>query len=283
MQGNPALFYSTSPAEVRTRLRTRKLTLQLLEESGGTVSEQFGTKDDRFVRSLATGKLRRTAGITRFGKRKVYFEDGTEFAPDLVILCTGFETRIPFLESDTTASDRYLNTFDPEVGKSLAYIGFVRPAFGAIPPLAELQARWFAQLLSDKSALPSKEQMKTSTEYWNAHRHHVFSAKEDRLSHLVDHTEYCDVLAEQVGCKPGRDDLVRESRAFRRRYYSGPFVAAQYRLAGPGARPELAREIIEQLPLAHPWPDRVNLYLRWKLCLMLEWMLGPDYAPKLKL
>jgi hypothetical protein len=90
-------------------------------------------------------------------------------------------------------------------------------------------------------------------------------------------------LAEQVGCKPRRDDLERESRPFRLRFYAGPFVAAQYRLVGPGAKPELARRTIEALPVAHPWPELVNSWLRWRLSRILHRLLGPEYAPMLRL
>ena len=129
--------------------------MQLLAESGGTVNEQFGTKDDAFVRALAAGTLKRVGGIRRFEGRSVYFDDGTVFEPDLVIFCTGFETRMRFFEEPVAIQERYLNTFSPILGASLAFIGFVRPAFGAIPPLAELQARWFALLLSGEVKLPS--------------------------------------------------------------------------------------------------------------------------------
>jgi dimethylaniline monooxygenase (N-oxide forming) len=278
---NLPMFWPPRPAEVKVKLRTRKLTMQLLAESGGTVTEQFGTKDDSFVRAMALGKLRRVGGVERFEGPRVFFEDGSSFEPELVLLCTGFETRAPFLEQPLVAAPRYLYTFNPEIGASLGFIGFARPAFGAIPPLAELQARWFALVAAGRSSLPSREMMEASVAQWAARRHHVFSAKEDRLSHLVDHTEYCDALAEQVGCKPRRPDLAKESRRLRKRFLAGPFVTAQYRLVGPGAKPELARSILENLPLAHPWPDRTNLWLRWNLCRFLAWLLGPAYAPKL--
>jgi hypothetical protein len=278
---NIPMFMASSLPEIRANLRTRKLTLQLLAESGGTVNEQFGTKDDAFVRALATKTLQRVAGVSRVEGRSFHFTDGSVFEPDLVIFCTGFETCLPFFEEPVAERERYLNTFDPDLGASVAFIGFVRPAFGAIPPLAELQARWFAQMISGERELPSPGKMRESIESWNQRRQHVFRAKEDRLSHLVDHTEYCDVLAEQVGCKPTTEELNKESRRFRRLYVSGPFVAAQYRLVGPGAKPQLAREVVEGMPMAHPWPDRINLHLRWKLCKWLERVLGPQYAPKL--
>jgi hypothetical protein len=70
---------------------------------------------------------------------------------------------------------------------------------------------------------------------------------------------------------------------FRRRFFEAPFVSAQYRLIGPHAEPELARRVIEKLPIVHPWPDRANLRLRWWLSRRLHRRFGADYAPKLEL
>lgn len=277
------LLFSSRAGEVRTRLKTRKLAKQLLQESGGTLMEQFGTKDDRFVRSMAEGKCRRVAAIQHFDTKRVVFEDGSDFVPDLVLFCTGFETKIPYLNASIANADRYLSTFSPQTGSSLGFIGFVRPGFGAIPPLSELQARWFALIQSGVSELPPESRMVESIQKWGASHKHIFRATGERLSHLVDFTVYCDELAEQIGCKPSRENLARESRKFRMRFYAGPLVAAQYRLSGPGARPMLARKIIEGLPLAHPTPDLVNFYLRWAMCRILYRVLGPDYAPKLSI
>jgi len=278
---NLPMFFAPSLSEVRNNLRTRKLTMQLLDESGLTVNEQFGTKDDCFVRALAAGKCRRVPAIRRFDGRRVIFEDDTDFEPDLVLLCTGFETKMPFLDPAIASAPRYLNTFTPEAGESLGFIGFIRPAFGAIPPLAELQARWFALVQSGELALPGREHMMESIDRWADVRKHIFRASAERLEHLVDFAVYCDELAAQIGCKPGKQALQRESRAFRKRFYSGPLVAAQYRLVGPNAKPELARSTIEALPIAHRWPDRLNLFMRWHLCRVLHRILGPEFAPKL--
>jgi len=275
------LFLSTSLDRIRVNIATQKLKRQLLAESGGTLSEQFGTKDEDFVRAMAAGKCRRVPGIKRFDGPRVDFADDSSFEPDLVLLCTGFETRIPFLDEKIASEKRYMNTFAPEVGDSLGFIGFLRPAFGAIPPLAELQARWFALLQGGELQLPSPEAMKTSIKQREIAHGKLFRPVHDRLGHLVDHTEFCDELAEQIGCKPRQSDLRKESRAFRFRFHAGPFVAAQYRLTGPGAKPELARRVIEGLPVAHPWPQLANLYLRRTLCRILYRLLGQEYRPKL--
>jgi len=277
------LLRGRSLAEVRTNLRTRKLTMQLLADSGGTLNENFGTKTDEFVRAIAAGRCRRAAALAGFDGRRARFADGSGFEPDVVIFCTGFEPRAPFLPPGIDTAPRYLWTVVPEIGASLVFVGFLRPAFGAIPPLAELQARWFARLLSGESGLPSRPEMDAEIAREGARRAHTFRAVRDRLDDLVDFTSTCDALAERVGCKPTQRDVERESRGFRRRFVAGPFVAAQYRLVGPHAKPELARQVIGGLPVTHPWPDRLNLRMRWALSRLLHRWLGEDYAPNLDL
>jgi dimethylaniline monooxygenase (N-oxide forming) len=218
-----------------------------------------------------------------FDGRRVVFEKGGSFEPDLVLLCTGFETQLPFIDEGLRTAGRYLHTFVPEAGASLGFIGFLRPAFGAIPPLAELQARWFALVQCGLRSLPPREQMEESIAYWRAFHRRIFRPVAERLGHLVDFTVFSDELATQVGCKPLARQLRRENRSFRWRFHAGPFVAAQYRLVGPNAKPDQAREIIEGLPVAHPLPQLAYLYMRWTLCRILHRLLGREYAPKLML
>ena len=277
------LLYSSRLAEIRATLKTRKMTVELLKESGGTLNEQFGTKTDDFVRAIAVGRCRRAPAIARFEGPRVLFADGSHFEPDLVIFCTGFDTKMPFLDEAVAGAPRYLHTFNPEVGASLGFIGFLRPAFGAIPPLAELQARWFALLQSGRLELPSREKMRESIERGARFRAHIFRAVRGRLDYLIDHTPFCDELAAQVGCKPTRRAVRQEGLSFRLRFFAAPFVAAQYRLVGPHAKPWITREVITSLPIMHPLPDLINLYLRWLLSRVLHRVLGPEFAPKLEL
>ena len=53
----------------------------------------------------------------------------------------------------------YKNVFSPEVGSSLAFIGFVQPASGGVLTMSELQARWFAELCRGKVELPARTEM----------------------------------------------------------------------------------------------------------------------------
>jgi dimethylaniline monooxygenase (N-oxide forming) len=75
-----------------------------------------------------------------------------------VVLCTGFRTHLPFYTANPKLDGRdlYKNVFLP--GESaLAFIGFARPNVGALPPVAELQARWFAGVVAGKLHLPNAE------------------------------------------------------------------------------------------------------------------------------
>jgi dimethylaniline monooxygenase (N-oxide forming) len=125
--------------------------------------------------------------------------------------------------------------------------------------------------------------MHESIERWTRYRAHIFSAVRGRLEHLVDHIPFCDELASQIGCKPTRKAVWQEGLRFRLRFFAAPFVAAQYRLVGPHAKPSITREVIARLPIKHPLPDLINLYLRWTMSRVLHRMLGAEYSPKLEL
>src|SRR4029450_10815554 len=63
------LLHSPRLPEIRANLKTRKMSMELLKESGGPLNEQFGTKTDDFVRAIAVGRCRSASAITRFEGR----------------------------------------------------------------------------------------------------------------------------------------------------------------------------------------------------------------------
>ncbi len=269
--------------ETREAIAARRITRELLAESGGTLHEQFATKSEAFVQALATGRCRRVGTLERFEGPRAVFADGASCEPDVVILCTGYETIVPVLAGEIADAPRFLHTFDPAAGPSLAFVGFARPGLGAIPPIGELQARWFAALLSGSVELPPAETMAGSIVHHTERRRATFRAVRGRLEHLVDFTLFCDELASQIGCLPTQAALRRESRRFRRRFFGAPFVAAQYRLVGPGAKPELARAVIESLPLGYGARELATFHVRFALSRAMYRLLGPKFAPKLVL
>lgn len=79
-------------------------------------------------------------------------------------------------------------------------MGLIQP-WGAINPLTELQARWAVRVFKGELQLPStltmdqdidKKIQEMSARYVASPRHTV----------QVDHVDYCNELADQVGCRP---------------------------------------------------------------------------------
>jgi hypothetical protein len=131
--------------------------------------------------------------------------------------------------------------------------------------------------------VPPAEEMRVAIERQAAFRRHVFRVLDDRRTHLVDYTTACDALAGEIGCKPTRAAVGRERRRFRYRLFAGPFVAAQYRLVGPHAKPEIARRVVEGLPVVHPAPMLVVYAMHLGLARLLRRRRGEAFAPKLEL
>ena len=83
---------------------------------------------------------------------------------------------------------------------TLAVMGLVQP-WGAINPISELQARWAIRVFKNEVKLPSRLTMdedidkkiqEMSERYVASPRHTV----------EVDYVEYCNDIADQIGCRP---------------------------------------------------------------------------------
>lgn len=131
------------------------------------------------------GLLSFKPNIKEFQGKTVHFEDGTAQDFDMIIYATGYEVSFPFLknlpEFSVAASNRielYRRVIHPD-HKNLFFLALIQP-LGAIMPLAEVQAKWVAQLISGRCQLPSKEIMrkiieqdteKVKKRYVNSARH----------------------------------------------------------------------------------------------------------------
>lgn len=228
--------------------RTEALILQLRDASGGNQFESFATKTEGFVNAMVEGRAELRPGIRVVVRDGVIFEDGSRVEADALVFCTGFEpASAPFLSAEVDLSRLYLNCYSPAVGETLAFIGFLRPPLGAIPPMAEMQARLFARVASGRQKLPPRSAMEADIERRIGKRRAYFRQVFDRLPQLVDYSTYMDELAELIGCKPrARDLLLRPRLLFK--LYTAPFCAAQYRLRGPHARPRAAERMLLSAP-----------------------------------
>ncbi|KAM3317069.1 hypothetical protein ACQJBY_034958 [Aegilops geniculata] len=102
---------------------------------------------------------------------RVEFADGSSVEADTVIYCTGYTYFFPFLYTGgavTIDTDGHVvgplfeHVFPPSLAPSLSFVGVARKVL--IPWFFEAQARWVAQVLSGRRALPSEEEMLRSVE-----------------------------------------------------------------------------------------------------------------------
>lgn len=175
--------------------------------------------------------------IQRIEGKRVYFVNGVSEEFDHIIMCTGYKVDLPYLSEelrktvlneDTNEVKLYKNVFSPDIGHSLAFIGFVQPASGGVLTMSEIQARWFAELCQQRVKLPSKNAMEQNIEeekrmydgkYYKSTRHTM----------QRDPIVYNDEIASIFGAKPSlwkHPDLAW-------RLMLGSCGASQWRLKGP--------------------------------------------------
>jgi len=104
---------------------------------------------------------------------------------------------------------------------TLAFIGFVRPNVGAIPPMSELQVMWWIQRLRGKVARTS-----TPPSYGLLGR---------KLTYGVDYGNYMHQLAAEFGGAPSLRTLALRSPRVLVAYCLGQAYISFFRLEGPFA------------------------------------------------
>ena len=114
--------------------------------------------------------------IERMDGRAVFFVDGRSTDVDVIICATGYHVSFPYMDAGLLdavdpegAEGRvngripgnrirlYRNVVAPDAPR-LFFLGLVQP-LGPIPPLAEAQAEWVADLLEGTATLPSADEM----------------------------------------------------------------------------------------------------------------------------
>ncbi|GAA6005027.1 flavin-containing monooxygenase [Rhodotorula paludigena] len=151
--------------------------------------------------------------------------EGRKVEPNLVIFASGYKQ-----EFSSWLSPEYPRPWDTDMrdvlsssAPDVAFIGFVRPGVGAIPPIAEQQSMWWTALLQKK--------MKLSTD---PPHYYLLSRPEARIQYGVDHSTYMSTLARDMGASPGLWELLRTHGPFITLVYcfSAAFTS-HYRLVGP--------------------------------------------------
>jgi cation diffusion facilitator CzcD-associated flavoprotein CzcO len=143
-------------------------------------------------------------GISRFTEDEVIFMDGRTTKADVVIYATGYRISFPFLDDAVfTSRDNKVNLYRqvvPVDTPGLFFVGLIQPV-GALPPLAEQQARWISQLLAG-APLPSAGEMRAdivtdafdrTNRYQDSPRHTI---QVDYWPYLDSMRAMCDAIDE---------------------------------------------------------------------------------------
>ncbi|MGI9666159.1 MAG: flavin-containing monooxygenase [Acidimicrobiia bacterium] len=158
------------------------------------ILSQHPTVNQDILRLVKEGNVEVARGISRTSGETVVFSDGEEQRCDTIIFATGYELSFPFLDDNVmrvhdNVVPLYKRVVPPDL-PGLYFVGLIQPV-GALPPLAEQQARWVAQLV-DGAALPTKAQMRAEIDRDAAA---VSERYQERPRHTIQ-VDYWDYLEE---------------------------------------------------------------------------------------
>lgn len=195
----------------------------------------------------------------------------TEVKPDVVIYATGYVTSFPFLNTaDNDGRRPYPIAFDANVrhiwksdDPTVGFIGFVRPGFGAIPPLAELQSMlWTMNLIGrvPKPLNPDDE--------WH---YRIIHKPDSRITYGVEHDSYAYQLAKDMDIAPTFTEILQiaftTSKPWRLPYLwaAGASFNTKFRLTGAwkweGAKDTMMGELWETISRRHGMFGNIPLAL----------------------
>jgi hypothetical protein len=207
------------------------------------------TNSDGFLKDLISGRT----GINLFGVESIsdhYITcgDGAIIPCDAIIFCTGYADLFPFFCDDPRITEAQRNPrqlfkhmIHAEIGSTLSFIGFARPIAGGIPMVAELQARYFAMLCSNKRRVCTTELVATIES--DARKEDAYFYVQRNMPSLIVQADYRKWMAKEIGCWPTVTFWMRHPRLWRKYYFTAT-NAFLFRLVGPGRMVEQASDIL---------------------------------------
>lgn len=209
----------------------------------------FFTKNESFLHRVVDGTLTVNAsGIERLGRDYVQFKDGRREQIDTIMLNTGYVENFDILKNVDVGDVRrmYKHMIHPELGDSMVFIGWARPAAGGVPACSEMQSRYFALLCSGKRRLPDPARLTELIEQQAAYEDELFFGNPNERT-LVHYNNYMIDFADLIGCSPWRASVFADPK-LAYRLWSGSQIPTIYRLYGPHSDHWNARSTVLSLP-----------------------------------
>jgi dimethylaniline monooxygenase (N-oxide forming) len=190
----------------------------------------------------------------------VYLNTGEEIAADVVILGTGFNNSLYFLndeirnELEYSEKDDFIplllynHTFNPKI-KNLAFVGYFR---GLLFLSAEIQAIYALKYLENKLVYPLDEEK--VEKYFETDRELRKLTKKPQYARS-NYVELCDILAKEIGILPNFEQIQKEDPELHDHLMAGPLLGVHYLLEN--SSPTIREEVVAYI-------KRVNFDLRRK-------------------
>ena len=203
--------------------------------SGGDLSREVGEVAEVFFSgrlfggapplSEQTRPIKRCPPVDRVDGSDVVLANGERIpGVDVILFCTGYWYRFPFLGSDVASvGDNWVKgLYRQLIDVSRPTLAFIGLPFRIVPfPFFQRQARWFARALSGRFPLPPLAERRRT------HRHEIGRLRKtgvaERHFHRMEdrQMDYLNQIAAQCGDEPVPDWFValwREHNAQARRY-----------------------------------------------------------------
>jgi dimethylaniline monooxygenase (N-oxide forming) len=176
--------------------------------------------------------------------------------PDILIFATGYTQNFPFLDASYgTPLEADRRGIWKTGNESIGFIGFVRPAIGAIPPLSELQAQLW--ILSVLNKLPPN--LPRDIDY----KLHFKPGRREYESYGVDHEAYAYQLALDMDSAPSFTQVLRYGLKTTLTWAFGSNFNTKFRLEGPwkweGAGRVMRTELWGIVKQSGGWFCKLNL------------------------
>lgn len=192
------------------------------------VMKSWANKDRSFLWHVSSGRLTPKRDIRSVSLKDVEFDDGEVMTFDHIILCTGFtpdpirqlsvesmaaddenkSSAGPMLPSSSAGDQWYKHVFkmsDP----SMARVGFIRPTIGSVPGMAEMQARWLAEVWSGACKLPAPADMSKIHSQDVDRRAEQFPDCHKQYQTLENFWDYTEQLHDYLQCRLDMSQLLR--------------------------------------------------------------------------
>lgn len=249
-------------------------------QNGGL--DVFGVTDKPIITSASVVQCSLDEGITKlvptierylYNGSSILLKDGSTIDNvDIVVYCTGYTKRFPFLNEiwDLKSQKRcelyhHILPTEEEL-QGLSFLGIPGCLTASKFPTSEIQARWLAEAwasreITSKGELFSQCELKKMRDEMERRKHSLHPLEEYNL--LCDTYKYWDTLAEEAGClPPDTKSLSSSDKALATALEYGPILPAQYRLRGKytweGSREHIIK--VAQSLLGEEWKNKVESF-----------------------